>query len=251
MLSLKNSDNKNPIVIVKNKSDKKVGEVFLFDKKRETDGFLEMELEDNHFFQLIPDLNKKRDCIYVAGASGSGKSYFCKNYTTEYLKIHPKNPVYLFSYLKEDETIDKIKKIQRVDIHDEEFLDAELDPEEFKDCCIILDDIEMIDNKKLKNKILAFFKKLLQVGRHFNTTVIFACHECCNGSETKTVLNECHSVTVFPKVYGNKKLHYLLDNYFGLDKSQIEKIKNLDSRAVTIIRSYPKVCVSEHDIFIL
>jgi hypothetical protein len=69
MLSLKNSDNKNPIVIVKNKSDKKVGEVFLFDKKIETtDGFLEMELEDNHFFQLIPDLNKKRDCIYVAGA---------------------------------------------------------------------------------------------------------------------------------------------------------------------------------------
>jgi len=81
--------------------------------------------------------------------------------------------------------------------------------------------------------------------------VIFACHEVCNGAETKTVLNECHSVTIFPKVYGNKKLHYLLDNYFGLDKLQIERIKKLDSRAVTIIRSYPKVVVSEKEIFII
>ena len=166
-------------------------------------------------------------------------------------KLYPTNPVYLFSYLDEDETIDKVKKLQRFDINSKEFMDEELDPKEFKDCCIVLDDIEMISDKKLKNKILDFFKKLLQVGRHYNTSVIFACHEVCNGAETKTVLNECHSVTIFPKVYGNKKLHYLLDNYFGLDKLQIERIKKLDSRAVTIIRSYPKVVVSEKEIFII
>ena len=42
--------------------------------------------------------------------------------------MHPKNPIYLFSYLDEDETIDEIKKINRFDIHDKEFIDEELDP---------------------------------------------------------------------------------------------------------------------------
>ena len=212
MLSLKNVENKKPILFVKNKDNKKVGEVFLLDKKNEkVDGFNELEIEESHHFQLIPDLNKKRDCIYVAAQSGAGKSYFCTQYLKEYIKMHPKNPIYLFSYLDEDETIDEIKKINRFDIHDKEFMDEELNPKDFKDSCIVLDDIEMISEKKLKNKILDFFKKLLQVGRHFNTTVVFACHEVCNGNETKTILNECHSVTIFPKVAGNKKLTYLLN----------------------------------------
>ena len=182
MLSLKNVENKKPILFVKSKDNKKVGEVFLLDKKNEkVDGFNELEIEDSHHFQLIPDLNKKRDCIYVAAQSGAGKSYFCTQYLKEYyIKMHPKNPIYLFiSYLDEDETIDEIKKINRFDIHDKEFMDEELDPKDFKDSCIVLDDIEMISEKKLKNKILDFFKKLLQVGRHFNTTVVFCCHEVC------------------------------------------------------------------------
>jgi hypothetical protein len=111
MLSLKNEENKKPILFVKNKDNKKVGEVILFDKKNEkVDGFNELEIEDSHHFQLIPDLNKKRDCIYVAAQSGAGKSYFCTQYLKEYIKMHPKNPIYLFSYLEEDETIDEIKK---------------------------------------------------------------------------------------------------------------------------------------------
>ena len=87
-------------------------------------------------------MNKKRDCIYVAAQSGAGKSYFCTQYLKEYIKMHPKNPIYLFSYLDEDETIDEIKKINRFDIHDKEFMDEELDPKDFKDSCIVLDDIE-------------------------------------------------------------------------------------------------------------
>jgi len=138
--------------------------VFLLPKvNKEIDGFEELELDDDHSFQLIPDLNKKRDCIYVAAQSGAGKSHFCMEYLKEYIKLYPKNPVYLFSYLDEDETIDKVKKLQRFDINSKEFMDEELDPKEFKDCCIVLDDIEMISDKKLKNKILDFFKKLLQV----------------------------------------------------------------------------------------
>jgi hypothetical protein len=79
---------------------------FYLIKNEKVDGLNELEIEDSHHFQLIiiPDLNNKRDCIYVyvAAQSGAGKSYFCTQYLKEYIKMHPKNPIYLFSYLDED-----------------------------------------------------------------------------------------------------------------------------------------------------
>ena len=42
-----------------------------------------------------------------------------------------------------------------------------------------------------------------------------------------------------------KSSKYLLDNYFGLNKDQIKNIKNVDSRHIAILRSYPMVIESE------
>ena len=50
---------------------------------------------------------------------------------------------------------------------------------------------------------------------------------------------------------GNKAISYLLDNYLGLDKSQIKKIKKIKSRAITINRTFPLTVVSEHECFVL
>ena len=41
-------------------------------------------------FQLIPNDGVARDICYVTGASGSGKSYFTKQYADQYRKIYPK-----------------------------------------------------------------------------------------------------------------------------------------------------------------
>ena len=180
--------------------------MFLLPKvNKEIDGFEELELDDDHSFQILPDQNKERDCLYVAGASGSGKSFFCKQYLKEYIKLFPKNPIFLFSYLDEDDTIDEIKAIQRIDIYDKEFLNEELDPKDFKNSLIILDDMDCVEDKKIKNKVLLFFKQLLQIGRRFHTTVIWACHEIVAGYETKCILGESHSITFFPKTIGTKK----------------------------------------------
>ena len=86
---------------------------------------------------------------------------------------------------------------------------------------------------------------MLTMGRHDNVTVCYACHEVCNRNETKVILNESHSLTIFPKVYGSKKLQYLLESYYGMNKAEIEKFKSLDSRTVSIFRSYPKIVMSE------
>jgi hypothetical protein len=44
---------------------------------------------------------------------------------------------------------------------------------------------------------------------------------------------------------------YLLQKYIGLDKEQINKVKNLKSRHVTWIKSYPQCILSEKEIFVL
>ena len=45
-----------------------------------------------------------------------------------------------------------------------------------------------------------------------------------------------------------KSSKYLLDQYFGLDKDQIKKIKHMKSRAITIMKTYPMILVSENEI---
>ena len=45
-----------------------------------------------------------------------------------------------------------------------------------------------------------------------------------------------------------KSSKYLLDQYLGLSKEQIKKIKNIKSRAITIARSYPMMLISESEI---
>jgi hypothetical protein len=42
----------------------------------------------------------------------------------------------------------------------------------------------------------------------------------------------------------------LLDNYLGFDKKQIEKIKKMNSRAVSVIRGCPMVVIGEREAFL-
>ena len=49
---------------------------------------------------------EKRSIFYIAGASGSGKSYIAKHLSEQYQKLFKGRPIYLVSKLKEDETLD-------------------------------------------------------------------------------------------------------------------------------------------------
>ena len=62
----------------------------------------------------------------------------------------------------------------------------------------------------------------------------------------------CNTITIFPHGLGGRSLKYLLDQYLvGLDKHQINKLKNLKSRWVTIIKGYLMVVLSEKECYIL
>lgn len=234
----------NPIAKIIGKTNNKT--IYLNENSDDIDKpFKELQLSNNNMFQQIPNNNRERDILYISGQSGSGKSYYSKNYIKEYKKIHKNNDIYLFSNIMNDDSFDEIKGIKKIDIFDEDFIDIDLKADEFGDSLILFDDVDCIQKKQIKKKIYALLNEVLMVGRHYNISIIFTSHIICNGLETKGILNEAHSITIFPNNMGNRSLKYVLDSYLGLDKRQIEKIKNFDSRWMTIIRTYPQSLLTE------
>jgi hypothetical protein len=77
---------------------------------------------------------------------------------------------------------------------------------------------------------------------------MFLAHTACNGSMSKLLLSECHAIVLFPANMSGRSSKYLLDNYLGFNKQQIQKIKNVNSRAVAIVKSYPMIVVTERQI---
>jgi hypothetical protein len=238
----------------KEKDKKKWKEFFITDRPKDCMGetFREVKLKDkpNLHFQPIPDKKKERSITYVTGASGSGKSYWTRMYVDEYKRLYPKREVYLISSIKDDSSIDKIKGLNRISLEGD-FLKEPVEAKDFKDSCLIFDDTDCITNKFLKMKIVGLLNSVLETGRHFNVEVIYTSHLACDGLNTKRILNECKSVVIFPSGLGGRSIKYLLDNYFGLDKEQIKKIKGVNSRWVAINKTYPMCVVSDKEAFII
>lgn len=250
MINLENIG--TPIAIIKNegKKTKQSPIISIDDSETARTNYNEIKLKAVEKFQQVPNPNTERSILYITGRSGSGKSYYTLNYCMEYKKMYPKRNIYLFSALESDSTLDKLKGLQRFKLS-EEFCEEDIVAEDFKDCLVIFDDSDVISSKPIKNKVNHIMNQILQTGRHFNTSCIITTHSACSGNATKIILGEAHSITIFPSGLGNRSMKYLLDSYFGLDKNQIKKIKNLKSRWVTIFRTFPLAILSERDVYTL
>ena len=209
----------------------------------------EIKLPLGQTFQMIPT-DKERDIIYITGQSGSGKSYFTKMYVEEYnRKFKNKNNIYLFSAIDDDESIDSIKNLKRVNIKDPEFLEESIELDDLKNSMCIFDDVDTITSKHIRAKVYSILNMILQTGRHANISVVYTSHICCAGAETKLILSEAHAVVIFPKTMGNRSLKYLCDSYFGMDKHQIQKIKTIGGRHAIIHKTYPMVVMGQNTAF--
>ena len=231
------SKNNNSIVYLHTDTDK---ESYTHDIKKE---FEHIHLKTGNF-QVIPNKNSERTVNMVIGSSGSGKTFYICNWIKEYRKIYKKNEVYLFSALKEDVSIDKIKP-KRI-ILDDEFLQEPSDLEMYRDSVVVFDDCESL-TKHLRAKVYEIMSLILTTGRHYNISVFVVSHQPTKGHETKLILSEAQYITYFPADI-SRQLVYMLENYCGLDKKEIAKIKKLKSRWTTIYRRYPKAIITEKDI---
>jgi len=243
-------------VIKGGKLNKKV--VSVYTDKNETDDdaivkeFKGYTIADEGKFQHLPNFALEREIGYITAPSGAGKSYYIKNYCKEWLKKHKDNGIFMFSSLSEDESLDEIKP-KRIIINDTLITDP-LTLDDFnKGDLIIFDDIDVISNKFWREAVYKILNQILEIGRHKALSCLITNHLVSNGKDTRRVLNECMFVTIFFGAGSIKGINYLLENYIGLDKKEIRKMKqkSKDSRWTTIFKNYPQIALTEKSIWLL
>jgi hypothetical protein len=206
--------------------------------------FTKLELPDNLNFQLIPNPNIEREILYVTGSSGSGKSYFIKEYVKEYKKKFKDRPIYLFSYLDEDETLDQVNPT-RINVGDNLLTDP-IKAQDLKDSFVIFDDCDCIKDKKHREAVLSIMNECLQTGRHFNITMACVSHLPTDKNFTRMIINESHYVIYFPSSGLGRQTKYLLTDYLGMDNKLIKKIRRMKTRWCCVSRNYPLFIMTQH-----
>ena len=197
----------------------------------------------------LPNFNK-HECLYITGASGSGKSYFSSNFIREYLKHYKNedNDFVLVSGVDEDEVLDKLEPNR---ISPEELVEKPLEASEVTDNIILFDDVLSHPNRLVKMTAIGTINHLIEVGRHTRSKILVISHLINNGHESRKIINESTSLTFFPKTSAKHNIRTYLERYEGLPKVIIRKIMNLPTRAVTIYRGHPSYVLYDKGIFML
>ena len=230
-----------PVAIIKG-NKKYAKTLFSVSKDEEINGFNKLEI-DGGTFQVIPNFNAERSTVFIAGTSGSGKSYWASEYIKEYLKIYPDNPVYLITEAIDADPAFKDLKLKKVNL--EGILDDPIDWNEFESCLVCFDDVDSLTGKMYKY-IYELRNKLLMNSRKKGVSVITTSHSF-SGRDLVPVLNESQVIVFFGSNY-NRSLHYLLEKYIGLTKEGIKEVRSNKSRWMTFCKTFPNILVSEKKI---
>jgi energy-coupling factor transporter ATP-binding protein EcfA2 len=211
--------------------------------KKDIASSTKIELDSDGMFELLPSPNpKKREVWYIAGQSGSGKSWIAKQLASFYHKLYPQRGVYLISKLDKDETLDALKFLKRIPI--QSFVDDYPSLEEFKDTMCIFDDYDTLtgDADKVITKII---DDLAIMGRHENVSILALSHYLTNYKKTRLLLNEATNIVVYPLSTSYHALRYLIKNYVGVDEDDLKRHKKLGSRWLMYSKGFPQYLISQ------
>ena len=211
-------------------------------KTSEAEASTKIDLPPDSMFQLVPSSKPTvREVWYIAGPSGSGKSYIAKGLVERYRKQFTDREVFLVSKLKEDETLDNTKggPLTRLDLdklvaQPLENLDA------LEDCMIVFDDYDTFTQPyaKVVNKLI---DDIATMGRHSNTTMLCLSHYLSNYAKTRLLLCEATHFVLYPAATGNHALSYLLQTYLGFDKEETADLRRIRSRWICIHKINNKI----------
>lgn len=208
---------------------------------------LEIKANIGHI-EIMPNIDS-RECIYISGPSGSGKSYFCNNYIDKYNKLFPNNDIYLFSKVDNDSSLSN-KNIKKIEITKDIIKDP-IKVEELNNSLVLFDDTDTIREKDIAKEIDNLKDDLLSTGRHESTYVLITSHQIMNYNRTRLIIAESHAVVFFLNSGSSYHIRRFLNVYCGCDKKTILKILNLKSRWCFIYLRAPRYVVCESSIFLL
>eukprot|EP00466_Bigelowiella_natans_P001943 jgi/Bigna1/140710/aug1.57_g15418 len=169
------NENKNlkPIAIVKSeKKDKDpLHNAFLYldmDDKPNSKKKTKIELDFHQKFEILPNTNSdKRNIFFIAGASGSGKSYITKQIVNNYAKLYPKRKIFIVSRLDEDETLDGIKSKNIIKLDIPSLVETPFDVNNplFYKSCFVLDDVDDLPDKHQQKAVQDMLNAIAIMGR--------------------------------------------------------------------------------------
>lgn len=233
-----------PICVVKGGYDDRQV-VFLDDDRRRLLKVKNSIEVDDGVFQQLPNI--KIRCMYIFGASGSGKSKYTADVTRCFVKSTAEANVLLFSKIGDDPAFRGIN-LTKVPI-DDDYLKLPMKIESIQpNTLCIFDDVEQITNDNVLNAIHKLQIEILELGRHKNIKIIITNHKLNNKSRnhTQTILTECQSFTFFPQAGIAKGAKTFLKDYLDCDLKTTRAILNIDSRWITLLTQYPQIILSEH-----
>lgn len=216
----------------------------------------ELNLEDEGQIQILPPAptsENPTERIYIAGKSGSGKSYLACFYMLEYLRMptpagSPPRKVILFSRHEEEKTYQHIPHIA-VKL-DKGFTEEALDVKLLANSLCVFDDTDNIQDKAISVAIRRLNDDLISNGRKYGISVLTLAHQLMNYSHTRNILNEANRV-IFFNSGSNYHIQRYLKIYAGLSKEQIKKIMDIKSRWTCISHSIPAYVLHQTGAFVL
>lgn len=186
----------------------------------------------------------KRFIYYIAGASGSGKSYIAKHIAEQYQKQFKGRPVYLVSKLKEDETLDGMSD-RPLRLNIEKIMEKPMkDLEPLRETLVIFDDYDTLQGKEAK-AVQTLIDDICIMGRHTVTSILILSHHLSNYKSTRLCLTEATHFVVYPQSTGAHALNYFLKTYVGMGPKEVQAIKNTGSRWLAIHKNFPIYYVTE------
>lgn len=209
-------------------------------------------------------------CCLLIGEHGSGKTTLCSKLAKIWRKQNKRSggSIVLIS-TQNDECMNKLNPIRINCTHPDKvaenflneetivrFVNPETDESEFKNCLLIVDDLEGIqaNSDKEKKKILGsiynnIIHPCLYTGRHHNCSIILIRHNLnLSKPEERAILNEADFLGLFPFKSAPQRIRYLLERYCCLPKNYVDSVMRLNSRYILHHNRYPSVTIAEHDV---
>lgn len=211
-----------------------------------------------------------RECLYIAGPSGSGKSYYTSKYIEKFLDEKP-GDVLILSRITDDASFEPLMEKYNTDEHERIWripLDETLLPSDEEDeidwkgslagSLVIFDDIDTTD-KEVGKYVAKVRDILLKQGRDQTNSgkdvfMAMTNHQISDYRKTRDTLLESTSVTLFPRSGATGQIERVLKTYLGLKKPVIEYLIDVigqDSRWVSIYTTYPRYVLHQNGAFLL
>ena len=205
----------------------------------------------------FPLPNKERLVMFICGRNGCGKSTFIQKLLKNYIKVYKNRDIYLFSSQEFDDKLDdKFDNLSRINL-DETFVEEPLELNDLRNSICIFDDVDAIQNKKVKSSVENLKYDILKNGRDHtgdrtqDIDIIITNHMTLGGYETKFMIYESFYYVLFPQGTTAHSIETICKKYAGLDREQTQKVLKNESRAVIIHKNYPRYVLTDKEIFLV